>query len=123
MKNYNSKDLFPPSLAKKHPDLSNRGFLSFVFDGRYKYARYFAPNKFNTPKTLEDIFKYNDVELFDLKNDSGEINNLAAYPEAHKELIIRMNNLLNEMIEKEVGANNGDFLPKPLLPFINKQNK
>src|SRR5262249_5130224 len=31
--------------------LDKRGFLSFVFDGRYKLARFYAPNDFNTPKT------------------------------------------------------------------------
>ena len=117
---YCSKSKYPPPLSKKHPDLSNRGFLSFVFDGRYKYTRYFAPNKYNTPKTLKEIFMYNDVELFDLKNDPGEINNLAVYPEAQKNLILRMNSLLNKLIEKEVGANNGNFLPKPIPSLIKK---
>ena len=63
---------------------------------------------------------YNDVELFDLKNDPGEINNLAVYPEAQKNLILRMNSLLNKLIEKEVGANNGNFLPKPIPSLIKK---
>jgi hypothetical protein len=42
-----NKDVFGgkplPSLAKMHPDLTKRGFMSFVFDGRYKFARYYAP--------------------------------------------------------------------------------
>src|SRR5262249_23008528 len=46
--------------------LDKRGFLSFAFDGRYKLARFYAPNTFNAPKTLDQLFKYNDVQLFDL---------------------------------------------------------
>jgi arylsulfatase len=45
--------------------LDKRGFLSFAFDGRYKFARYYAPAAFNTPQTLEEILKNNDV----LKSD------------------------------------------------------
>src|SRR5215469_6252571 len=28
--------------------LEKRGFVSFVFDGRYKFARFYAPSAFNT---------------------------------------------------------------------------
>jgi arylsulfatase A-like enzyme len=49
----------PLSQAK----LGNRGFLSFAFDGRFKFARYFAPTAFNTPRTLEEILANNDVQL------------------------------------------------------------
>src|SRR5215831_1328451 len=76
-----NKDVFGgkplPSLAEMHPDLSKRGFLSFVFDGRYKFARYYAPAAFNTPQTLDQIFEYNDVQLFDLSEDPDELHNLA----------------------------------------------
>ena len=55
------------TLSEMHPDLDKRGFMSFAFDGRYKFARYYAPAAFNTPQTLDEIFKYNDVQLFDLR--------------------------------------------------------
>jgi arylsulfatase len=97
-------------------NLSNRGFLSFVFDGRYKFARFYAPNAFNTPKTLEQILKYNDVQLFDLQTDPDERNNLARNTAKNKELILRMNNLLNDLMAKEVGVNNGSFLPEDVRP-------
>src|SRR5262249_13886860 len=70
-----------PPLATPHPppqlpaaNLAKRGFLSFFFDGRYKSARYYAPTAFNTPQTLDEIFKNNDVQLFDLQNDADEIH-------------------------------------------------
>jgi len=34
-----------------------------VFDGRYKFGRYYAPTAFNTPRTLEEILGNNDVQL------------------------------------------------------------
>ncbi len=95
-------------------NMSKRGFLSFVFDGRYKYARYYAPNAFNMPQTLDDIFHYNDVQLFDLQNDPNEINNLALEPEKNKNIILHMNQLLNTLLTEEVGQINGKFLPQIL---------
>lgn len=106
----------PDDLAENHPDLSKRGFLAMTFDGRYKFGRYYAPNKFNTPRTLEEIFAWNDVELFDLKLDPEEKNNLALDPKQNKELILRMNRLLNELMAREVGANDGKFLPPAVRP-------
>jgi arylsulfatase len=90
--------------------LGNRGLLSFVFDGRYKFARFYAPNAFNTPTTMEEILKNNDVQLFDLKSDPEEMHNLALEPEKNRETILRMNKLLNDLVAKEVGVNDGRFL-------------
>ena len=109
----------PADFAKDHPDLSKRGFLAMTFDGRYKFGRYYAPDKFNTPKTLEEILAWNDLELFDLKVDPEEKNNLALNPKQHKELILRMNALLNELIAREVGVNDGQFLPAAVRPKSN----
>ena len=103
----------PPQLSEAK--LDKRGFLSFVFDGRYKFARYYAPTAFNTPHTMEEIFKSNDVQLFDLQSDPDEVHNLALAPEKNKELILRMNTLLNDLIAKEVGVNDGRFM----APFLN----
>jgi arylsulfatase len=105
-----------PPLAQVHPDLNKRGFMSFVFDGQFKFARYYAPAVFNSPQTLSDIFKQNDVQLFDLKNDPEELHNLALEAERHKDLIFRMNALLNELMAKEVGKNDGAFLPEAVRP-------
>jgi arylsulfatase len=103
-----------PSLAEI--DLNKRGFVSFVFDGRYKFGRFYAPNAFNAPKTLEQIFKYNDVQLFDLKDDPDEMRNLALDRAKNRETILRMNALLNDLIAKEVGVNDGKFLPEAVRP-------
>jgi len=107
---------FVPSLEKLQPNLKKRGFLNFVFDGRYKFTRYFAPCEFNTPETFEQIFQYNDVELFDLEKDPHEMKNLALEPLKHKDLIMRLNALMNELIAEEVGTNDGQFLPEAVRP-------
>ena len=68
--------------------------------------------------TLEQILRHNDVQLFDLKNDPLETHNLALDPEKNKELILRMNALLNELMAKEVGRNDGSFLPAAIRPKL-----
>ncbi len=106
----------PADLATNHPDLARRGFVAMTFDGRYKFARYYAPSQFNTPRTLEEILAYNDVELFDLKADPEERRNLATDTKGNAVLLLRMNELLNQLIAREVGANDGQFLPEPVRP-------
>jgi arylsulfatase len=96
--------------------LKKRGFMSFAFDGQYKFVRYYAPDNFNMPVTLEQILRDNDLQLFDLRNDPLETSNLALDPEKNKDLILRMNALLNELMANEVGKNDGSFLPKEIRP-------
>ncbi|HAB16243.1 MAG TPA: sulfatase-like hydrolase/transferase [Verrucomicrobiota bacterium] len=103
----------PPVTEAK---LGKRGFLSFAFNGRYKFARYYAPNDFNTPQSLEDLFQHNDVQLFDLDSDPDEVRNLAAEPEKNRALILKMNSLLNDLMAMEVGVNDGSFLPNEIRP-------
>jgi arylsulfatase A-like enzyme len=103
-----------PQPPISHAQLHKRGLLSFVFDGRHKFARFYAPTAFNTPATLEEILENNDVQLFDLKNDPEEMHNLALQPEENRETILRMNQLLNDLIAAEVGVNDGRFL-QPII--------
>jgi len=105
-----------PPLTELQSKLNKRAFLSFVFDGQYKFARYYAPADFNTPETLEQIVRNNDLQLFDLKNDPLEAHNLALDTEKNKDVILRMNALLNELMAKEVGKNDGSFLPVAIRP-------
>ena len=66
---------------------SERRFLRGYFDGRWKYARYFAPDDPNTPTSWEELVAHNDLELYDLESDPFEEVNLAADPEAAEELL------------------------------------
>jgi hypothetical protein len=106
---------YVPPFTEFRPDMTPRGFVSFCFDGRYKFSRYYAPDNFNTPTTFEELVGNNDLELFDLERDPDEMVNLAVDSRANRELILRRNELLNRLIASEVGSsNNADFLPAAL---------
>ena len=107
---------FAPPLTKLKPDLNKRGLLSFVYDGRYKFVRYYAATDFNTPTTLDALYANNDIELFDLHEDPDEVINLALDREKNGALLLKMNALLNEMMAKEVGGNKGSYLPEAVRP-------
>lgn len=94
------------------PDLSKRGAMRSVTDGRYRFTRYFSPKQHNVPATLEQLFQYNDVELYDLEADPHEMNNLAVDRKANGELLLAMNQKLTDTIAAEVGRDEGDFLPE-----------
>jgi arylsulfatase A-like enzyme len=93
------------------PDLSKRGAIRSVFDGRYQLTRYFSPRQHNQPASVEALFKLNDVEFFDLESDALQRNNLALDPRKHGELLDAMNAKLNALIEREVGEDVGQMLP------------
>lgn len=93
------------------PDMRKRGAVRSVYDGRYVFSRYFSPKQHNTPRSIEDLYKYNDVELFDTQNDPDEMVNLAAASGGNRELVVAMNEKLGKLIEKEVGEDRGEMLP------------
>lgn len=93
--------------------LSKRGQMRGVFDGRYKFARYFAPTEHNTPLLWNDLVARNDLELYDTQTDPGETRNLAANPEAVRGLILQMNVKLNRLIAREIGVDDGRHMPGP----------
>ncbi len=70
---------------------------------------------------MEEILAWNDLELFDLQVDPEEKNNLAMDPRRNEALILRMNALLNELIAREVGENDGQFLPPAVRPKGSKK--
>ncbi len=90
----------------------HRCHIRSVFDGRYKFSRYFAPKQHNRPETLEDILKYNDIELFDLQKDPYEERNLCIDSSGNKKLILAMNEKLNALIDSEIGEDVGQMLPQ-----------
>jgi arylsulfatase A-like enzyme len=98
-------------------DLTKRGLLALVFDGRYKFGRYYAPTACNTPRTMEEISSNNDVQLFDLQEDPQEVHNLALDREGNQALILRMNSLLNDLMAKEVGTGDCELLAKAMGPI------
>ncbi len=99
-----------------------RGMMrSIITEDGYKFARYFSPREFNTPKTFEELFASNDVQLFDTNEDPKELNNLAS-PEnrvANRELIMKLNEVMNNMIEKEIITTGGEHVLQPLKEYLN----
>jgi arylsulfatase len=93
------------------PDLGKRGAIRAIFDGRYRFARYFSPRQHNQPASLEALFRLNDVELYDVERDPLESNNLAVERGKHADILEAMNAKLNALIQKEVGEDNGQMLP------------
>ncbi|HQQ78708.1 MAG TPA: sulfatase-like hydrolase/transferase [Thermoanaerobaculia bacterium] len=104
----NPKELKAAGLV---PDMMKRGAVRSVHDGRYVFARYFSPKQHNRPTTLEDIYRNNDVELFDTTADPLEMTNLAAGDRKHRDLVLAMNEKLNLLIDREVGEDRGQMLP------------
>ena len=92
--------------------MKKRGSVRTVFDGRYKFSRYFAPVERNRPTTIEELYKANDVELFDLQTDPEETVNLAADRETHENLIATMSAKLEAAIKAEIGVDDGREMPE-----------
>ena len=92
------------------PNAKKRAAIRTVYDGRYKYSRYFSPLDHNRPITIEQIFEANDVELFDLKKDPHEMNNLALDKDK-RDILLAMNDKLNRLIDSEVVKDDGSHLP------------
>lgn len=98
------------------PDMKKRGSLRTVFDGRYKFTRYFSPLDHNQPKSIDEIYKWNDVELFDLDLDPEEMVNLGNDRKANHDLIMTLNAKLETLIKAEIGVDNGRELPN--IPLV-----
>src|SRR5689334_21734498 len=58
------------------PDFGRRTFFRAVVDGRYKLVRWFSPEQYGNPRTLEELYAASDVTLHDLVKDPGELENL-----------------------------------------------
>lgn len=95
------------------PSMTNRGLHRGVFDGRYKFARFFAMGEHHIPKDWETLTAHNDLALYDTQNDPDELVNLALEPEAHKETILALNARTTALIETEVGRDEGQEFVGP----------
>lgn len=98
------------------PELGNRGLHRGVFDGRYKFTRYFSPDSHHLPQDWDTLLAHNDLELYDTHQDPDELVNLAARPEgpeAVKERLLALNARTNQLIEQEIGDDHGGEYPGP----------
>lgn len=87
-----------PSIEGDTPRVSMRG----IHDGRWKFARYFAPGDVRAGEP-DELRTRNDLELYDTRTDPEELHNLADRPEHHGE-VQRLVGRLDALISNEIGA-------------------
>jgi len=95
------------------PDIAPyRGHMRGLFDGRFKFARYFSPRQHHRPESWDDLIRHNDLELYDTHVAPGETTNLAAdLGKAPRGRIESLNRSLNELVDREIGVDDGGYLP------------
>jgi arylsulfatase len=96
------------------PDLTPyRGHMRGLYDGRWKFARYFSPRQYHRPETWDELVAYNDLELYDTRADPHENHNLAVDASSQRDRIEVLNRELLALMDREVGVDDGSFLPGP----------
>ncbi len=103
-----AKSYFQPPYS---PNIGLKTFYRGMFDGRYKFARYFSPIHHHTPENFETLMAYNEIEIYDTLSDPDEVNNLASDVKKNRELIMHLNMKLNTLVHREIGEDDGRFLP------------
>ena len=58
------------------------------------------------------FWPFSDVELYDLQMDPHEMQNLAVDTKTNGDLLLAMNQKLTDVINAEVGDDDGSFLPE-----------
>jgi arylsulfatase len=90
-----------------------RGLIRGVFDGRYKFGRYFRITEHHEPRDWDTLLAHNDLELYDTRQDPEEIVNLAFRPEEQKARILELNARVNALMDSEVGPDLGAMYGGP----------
>ncbi|MFV0645471.1 MAG: sulfatase-like hydrolase/transferase [Sphingomonadaceae bacterium] len=104
--------------GERRYDLGKRRLHRGIHDGRYKFARYFAPRDHHTPTDWQTLVSRNDLELYDTHTDPAEITNLAASPDRHRATIMRLNTMTNALVAHEVGTDDGRQFPGPAELYV-----
>jgi len=93
------------------PDFSRRTFFRAVVDGRYKLVRWFSPEEYGNPTTVDVLYANADVALYDLADDPGELENLGHpdHPRHDRALVQQMLDKLHALVEEELGEDRPPF--------------
>jgi len=100
------------------PAATTRGIIRGVFDGRYKFGRYFRITEHHQPRDWERLLAHNDLELYDTQADPDEIVNRAARPDEQKARLLELNAKVNALIDSEIGADDGAMYPGPTEAYV-----
>jgi arylsulfatase A-like enzyme len=99
--------------GEKHgaPDFRKRTFFRAVVDGQYKLVRWFSPEEYGNPSTIEELYATGDITLHDLINDPGEMENIAHpdHPLFKSEVVNKMLTKLHALIRDELGEDTCPF--------------
>jgi arylsulfatase len=76
-------------------------------------VRWFSPNEYGNPSTLDELYATGDVGLYDLGNDPGELENLGNqdHPRHDPALVERMLAKLHALVQNEIGEDRAPFDP------------
>jgi arylsulfatase len=93
------------------PDFRRRTFFRTVVDGQYKLVRWFSPEEYDNPATVDQLYATGDVTLHDLVKDPGELENLAhpEHPRHDRALVGRMLSKLHALVAHEIGDDRAPF--------------
>lgn len=93
------------------PDFGRRTFYRAVVDGRYKLVRWFSPQEYGNPETLDALYEQSDVALYDLWDDPGELENLAHpdHPRFAPAVVEAMLKKLHALVLHEIGEDTVPF--------------
>jgi len=74
-------------------------------------VRWFCPEQYGNPSTVDELLATSDVALYDLINDPGELENLAHpdHPDRDVALIECMLAKLHALVEREIGEDHCPF--------------
>lgn len=101
----------PPPKDKPTQPLNDPALFRGIHTGRYKFARYFKPSEHHKPEDWETLSGHNDLELYDLVADPNEMVNLAEGDHIDQELLLTLNKKLNDLMEIEIGEDDGREFP------------
>ncbi len=93
------------------PDFRRRTFYRTVVDGRHKLVRWFSPEEYGNPSTVEELYRTGDVALYDLEHDPGELENLGhpEHPRHDPALVRHMLAKLHALVAYEIGDDHPPF--------------
>jgi arylsulfatase len=93
------------------PDFSRRTFFRAVVDGQYKLVRWFSPEEYGNPSTVDELYATGDIGLYDLASDPGELENIGHpdHPRHDPAIVARMLGKLHALVEREIGEDTPPF--------------